>query len=57
MSIVIQSMIKIFFLKICSRLIQLTRRAEFAKKLLKVLEVKKTHVSFSLWKTLADGWK
>ena len=39
-------MIKIFFLKICLLLIQLTRRAEFAKKLLKVLEFKKTHVFF-----------
>ena len=34
-------MIKTFFLKICSPLIQLARRADFAKKLLKVLEVKK----------------
>ena len=34
----------------------MTRRADFAKKLLKVLEVKKkTHVSFSLGKTSADG--
>ena len=51
-------MIKTFFLKICSPMIQLTRRADFANKLLKVLEVKKkTHVSFSLRKTSADGWK
>ena len=35
----------------------MTRRADFAKKLLKILEVKKTHVSFSLRKTSADGWK
>ena len=34
------------FLKICSLPIQLTRHAEFVKKLLKVLEVKKPHVFF-----------
>ena len=37
-------MIKTFFLKICSPMIQLTRRADFANKLLKVLEVKKKHM-------------
>ena len=48
MSIIILSMIKIFFLKIFSHLIQLTRRVEFATKLLKVQEVKKSTCFFSI---------
>ena len=39
-------MIKTFFLKICAPMIQLTRRADFANKLLKVLEVKKNTCFF-----------
>ena len=41
------------FLKICSRQIQLTRHAEFAKKLLKVLEVKKYTCSFFTIETIS----
>ena len=46
----------IVFVKTCFCWIQLTRHAEFVEKLLKTAEVKKTYVSFSLWRA-TNGWK